>query len=343
MKSKNRIIYIGNRLKGAGLNPTTIDTLGDRLKVDFDIIRASHFKNPILRIIHMWIIILLNAQKSSFLIIDTYSSNAFNYAWTCGAIARLIGLNYIPFLHGGKLPERYKKSKKKCQKYFKGAYKIISPSGFLKVETESKFNVQVDIIPNYLEIEQYSFCQRPNVGEVKLLWVRAFHKIYNPTLVPEIEHGLRRIGFRVSCTMVGPDKDGSLANVKKRALNLNVLDSLHFTGRVSKKEWLNLSSDYSFFINTTNADNTPVSVMEAMALGMPVITTDVGGIPYLFENNREGIMVPPKNATLIVNSIEHLIKNSTLTKEISTNARLKAEKWDWSEVKKLWLEILKYE
>ena len=103
--------------------------------------------------------------------------------------------------------------------------------------------------------------------------------------------------------MVGPDKDGSLSVVKQKATDLDVLDSIYFTGRLSKKEWISKSCDFSFFINTTNADNTPVSVMEAMALGFPVITTNVGGIPYLFINGVEGIQVPANDANAMADAI----------------------------------------
>ena len=52
------------------------------------------------------------------------------------------------------------------------------------------------------------------------------------------------------------------------------------TGILRKAEWIELSKDYDVFINTTNVDNMPVSVIEAMALGMPIVSTNVGGIPF---------------------------------------------------------------
>ena len=80
--------------------------------------------------------------------------------------------------------------------------------------------------------------------------------------------------------MVGPDKDGSLEKTKQYAKEKGVLHRVRFTGGLSKTEWIELSKDYNIFINTTNVDNTPVSVMEAMALGFPVISTNVGGVPF---------------------------------------------------------------
>ena len=80
-------------------------------------------------------------------------------------------------------------------------------------------------------------------------------------------------------TMVGPDKDGSLQTTKDFAKSLGI--TVNFSGQLTKEEWWELASKHDIFINTTHFDNTPVSVMEAMALGLPVVSTNVGGIPYL--------------------------------------------------------------
>ena len=57
---------------------------------------------------------------------------------------------------------------------------------------------------------------------------------------------------------------------------MNLEDSVTLTGRLSKNEWISLSRDYDIFINTTDYDNHPVSVIEAMALGLPIVTTNAG-------------------------------------------------------------------
>ena len=338
MNDKKCIIYLGNRLQKKGLNPTTVDTLGDKLMNDVRIIRASHIGHPVLRLIHMWWTVLRYAQNADYLLIDTYSTNAFTYAWTSAKIAKALGLKYIPFLHGGDLPIRYQKDREKCLSFFNNAYKIISPSGYLKLETETAFDVAVDVIPNYLEFENYPFNHRSKVGEVKLLWVRAFHEIYNPTLAPKVLAKLREMGVESQMTMVGPDKDGSMEKTKKVANELGV--KITFTGRLPKADWLALSADFHIFVNTTNANNTPVSVMEAMALGMPVVTTNVGGIPYLFENGKEGIQVPADDETAMADAIYSLQNDEYKLAEISANARQKAESWSWMEVRKLWLNLL---
>ncbi len=66
-----------------------------------------------------------------------------------------------------------------------------------------------------------------------------------------------------------------------------------FWASVEKSEvpaWL---AKGDIFLNTTNVDNTPVSVIEAQAAGLCVVSTNVGGIPFLLENGKDALLVPP--------------------------------------------------
>ena len=121
-----------------------------------------------------------------------------------------------------------------------------------------------------------------------------------------------------------------------KELNLNV----KFTGKLEKKKWIELSKDYNVFINTTNFDNTPVSVIEAMALGLPVVSTNVGGMPYLIENEIDGILVSPNQSESMSSTIVSIIDDSDKREMIIKNARSKVEKFAWTDVKSLWIKVL---
>ena len=140
--------------------------------------------------------------------------------------------------------------------------------------------------------------------------------------------------------MVGPDKDGSLQKVIDLAKELEVSDSLKITGRLSKDEWIKCSEDYDIFINTTDYDNHPVSVIEAMALGLPVVSTHVGGIPYLIEDNTDGLLVPPDNAGKFTEQIDRLIADKNLVLSLTQNARSKVNDFDWEILKHKWFNLL---
>ena len=140
--------------------------------------------------------------------------------------------------------------------------------------------------------------------------------------------------------MVGPDKDGSMEEVRSRAAQLGVHDRVNFPGRVPKAEvpqWLDRGD---IFLNTTNADNTPVSVMEAMACGLPVVSTHVGGVPYLIEDGKDGLLVPPSNPSAMADAVRQLLKDPVLAGRLSRSAFLKVQRWDWGEILSQWEDLL---
>jgi glycosyltransferase involved in cell wall biosynthesis len=111
------------------------------------------------------------------------------------------------------------------------------------------------------------------------------------------------------------------------------------TGRKSKQEWRELSEDYSIFLSTTNIDNTPISVIEAMALGLPVVSTDVGGVPFIIQSGQNGILYPAKDAQAGANAILSILNDSTLSQNLSSNGRKTVEEWDWEVVKLKWKNL----
>jgi glycosyltransferase involved in cell wall biosynthesis len=335
---KMKLLYLGNKLSSHGLNKTTVETLGENLLEEgFTVVSVSGKKNFFLRFLEMfWV--TLTARNISYLLIDTYSTKAFWYAFICSQIARIRNINYIPILHGGDLPNRLKNNPKLAEAVFKNACQNVAPSNYLKSEFEKYGFTNVVYIPNTIAIENYSFKKRATI-EPHLLWVRAFATIYNPEMAVRVLHQLQAHYPNATLTMVGPDKDGSMETTKALAFELNV--AVHFTGKLSKEAWWQLSSRHDVFINTTHFDNTPVSVMEAMALGLPVVSTNVGGIPYLVENENTALLVNDNDVETMVYQIDRLLQDEVLVKKLSLNGRQLAETWDWKKVKVLWHNLLK--
>lgn len=336
--SSKKLLYIGNKLSKHGYTPTSIETLGtffsnEGFQVDF----ASSQKNKALRFLDMlWKTFQLR-NKADYVIIDTYSTINFWYAFAVSQLCRILRLKYIPILRGGDLPERLKKSPKLCALIFNNAYKNVAPSKYLMHYFELAEIQNLIYIPNTIELKNYPFKLRENIAP-KLLWVRSFAKIYNPKMAVDVFHAIKKEYPEATLCMVGPEKDGSLEETKNYAQQLDL--QVQFTGRLSKEEWIGLSENYDIFLNTTHFDNTPVSVIEAMALGLPVITTNVGGIPFLLEDAVTGILVNDKDQEKMIEAVKLVLNNSHYAKSLSQNARLLASAFDWQEVKSTWSKIL---
>lgn len=284
----------------------------------------------------MCLAIIRYRKWADYVLIDTYSTTAFWYAYFVGSLSKILNIQYVCILHGGNLPQRLLKNPKLCQQLFGSAYKNIAPSHYLLHHFQEAGFTNLTYIPNTIEITKYKFKQREQLNP-KLLYVRSFAHIYNPILALKVLKELLKSYPEAALSMVGPFKDDSINECKAYA-NQHQLP-VTFTGGMQKEEWLAYAQDFYIFVNTTNVDNTPVSVIEAMALGLPVVTTNVGGIPYLIQED-EALLVPPNNVEAMTSAVQQLLENPQLTQQLSLKSRKKVEAFDWQKVKHRWFELL---
>lgn len=285
--------------------------------------------------LHMIMGFLRYRRSASLVLLDTYSTSAFWYAWLLAQMCRAFGIPYIPILHGGELENRLKRSSIASRLIFMNASRIVSPSLFLQSVFRQYGYPEVIFIPNSVQLELYTFITRIDFSP-RLLWVRAFHKMYQPLMAI---HVVKKLTYRYpNCKllMVGQDKDGSLEICKRLAAEYNVSENIEFVGFLPKADWTGRAKNYDIFINTTSADNMPVSVIEAMALGLPVVSTNVGGIPYLIEDGVNGFIVDKNDVDGMVKAVDVICENRDVGHLFAARARRIVEAYDWAKVRHQW-------
>ncbi|WP_040756292.1 glycosyltransferase family 4 protein [Winogradskyella psychrotolerans] len=335
---KKNVLYLGNNLSSRKTNVSYMKGLTQALEGEgFKVVCKSAFQNKIARVLDMVKGTIVYGYRMDNVLIDTYSTQNFYYALLVSQVCRVWRLPYIPILHGGNLPQRLEQNPKLSRMLFQSAKVLVSPSIYLKEAFSKHGFTNVVYIPNSLQLQNYPFTIRP-MDTIRLLWVRSFSEIYNPCLAVDILKDLQDRGYETTLCMAGPDTDGSLAKVKSHAKALGV--TVDTPGKLTKTEWIALAKDYNVFINTTNFDNMPVSVIEAMALGLPIVSTNVGGMPYLIEDGSDGVLVPPNNTKAFVEAILKLKSNPEETQNRVTKAREKVALFDWSLLKEKWKAVL---
>lgn len=335
-----RILYLGNKLKSHGFNPTSIEVLGEKLKELGEVVQVSEYKSPVLRFLDMAKAIYVNKTSTSLVLIDTYSTNGFYIAYYSALICQKLKLPYVPILHGGNLPWRLENSKEKCDRFFNNAAFLVAPSGYMRKKFKQKGYTKIKLIPNQIDLSKFKFKERKSAAP-RLLWVRSFASIYNPLLAIDVINLLTKQYPDAHLCMVGPEKDGLMNACMEKVVGLGIESNVEFAGKKTRKEWFEIAADFDIFLNTTNVDNTPLSVMEAMAMGMCVVTTNVGGIPYLFANHIEGVMVDPNDPELICKEVIKIVDAPEYANHLSCKAREKSKEWDWLFIKQLWEKHLK--
>ena len=335
---KKRILYIGNNLSNPTFTATYISFFSEALKQEgYWVKTASSKDNKALRLVEMLSLIWAHRKETDTVLIDTYGAQNFYYAYSIGKLCQQLKLNYIPILHGGNLRERLEKSPGLTKSLFGNSKINVAPSHFLyDIFIDHGFN-NSRIIPNSINLADYPFKKRERFRP-KLLWVRRFQERYNPMMSVKVLQELFLKYPEAELCMVGPEKDGSLESCQKYAEEHQL--PVHFPGKLKKKEWAALSVDYDLFLNSTSVDNTPISVIEAMALGLPVVSTDVGGMPNLIDHGKDGILVPENDVQAMVQAIDDLLQNQEKAKSIALAANRKVQAFDWNVVKEQWMKVL---
>lgn len=330
------ILIVGNFLSSSLGTRSVCEDFAERLQCSgWSVITTSSKKGRVARITDMIATIWLKRNQYEIAQVDVYSGNAFFWAEAACWTLHQAGKPYVLSLHGGNLPLFSNRWPGRVRRLLNSAAAVTCPSPFLLEKLRYLRNDLV-LMPNPLDLDSFPFVHRKN-PKANLIWLRAFHQIYNPELAPKVIDALRKAFPDVCLKMGGPVKDeSSFSKMKKVAKELGVENRIEICGAISRENIASFLNQGDIFLNTTYFDNTPVSLIEAMACGLCIVSTDVGGIPYLLRHEQDALLVPSNDAESMATAVTRILKEQELGGSISINARSAAEKFDWSKILPQW-------
>ena len=100
-----------------------------------------------------------------------------------------------------------------------------------------------------------------------------------------------------------------------------------------------LYDEADIYLNSSEIDNMPLSIIEAFSCGTPVVTTDPGGIPYILENERTGLLVPQRDPEALAAAAMRLLEDPALAGRVIANARAECERYTWEATRDQWVDL----
>jgi glycosyltransferase involved in cell wall biosynthesis len=337
---RRSVLLVGNFLSFSGRNQSVSEELAARLGAAgwFVVTTSSRF-NRLARLFDMVSTSWHQRHQCEVAHVDVFSGPAFLWAESVCWMLRRVGVPYVLTLRGGNLPAFAQRWSGHVQRLLGSAAAVTAPSLYL-LEQMRSYRSNIRLLPNPLDLNSYRFRLRKR-PQAHLVWLRAIHNMYNPLLALKAMELLDGDFPKCRLTMVGPDKgDGTFGQLQHVIAELGLTDRVSLPGGVPRSEvpkWMNTGD---IFLNTTNVDNSPVSVLEALASGMCVVSTNVGGIPYMLENERDALLVPPDDPEAMALAIRRVLTTPTLAERLSAGARKKAERLDWSAILPHWEVLL---
>jgi len=204
---------------------------------------------------------------------------------------------------------------------------VIVPSSFLQ-RVFAKRSVSAGIVPNILDLERFKFDdKKPFEGDAPHLVVtRNLEKIYGVDTVLNA-FSIIKIQYpnaRLTVAGCGPEEIA----LKAQAEGLSLTSSVTFSGRLEPLQIVALYQDADLLLNASTVDNSPNSLIEALASGVPVVSSKVGGIPDLVEDGKSALLVPPQQPEALADAAIQLLSDKALCKELVQQGKLVAERFD---------------
>ena len=337
----NSLLMVGNFLSAAVGNRGVCEELAERLAVQgWSVFTTSSRPARVARLSDMLFTAWQSRRRYDVAQVDVFSGPSFAWAEAAAWVLRRARKPYVLTLHGGALPAFARRWRSRTRRLLQSAAAVTAPSPYL-AESMQHFRPDLRLIPNGIELRQYPYRCRESV-QPRLVWLRAFHGIYNPAAAVRTLALLRQRGRPAILTMVGPDKgDGSIDEARAAACQLGMNRHVRWVGAVPKADVGRWIDQGDIFLNTATVDNTPVSILEAMACGACIVSTNVGGIPHLLREGRNALLVEPGDPSRMASAVERLLDSPSLAASLSRNAREDSAVFDWSRILPQWHSLLR--
>jgi glycosyltransferase involved in cell wall biosynthesis len=305
----------------------------------YSVISASTFRSRPLRFFHTLIFIIVNHSKYDICVLDVYSQLSFILEFFAGWLNFFLRKPVVMILNGGAIPEFVEQRPWLIRAFFKHASRLVAPSAFL-ADKFLPFGLEVTVIPNGMHLGHYPFQIRSQPSK-RIIWLRSFHHIYQPSMAVEILRILYQADAEFHLTMIGLDKkDGSRQEAERVALDNQLTQNVTFLPQIQKSQVPDMLNQGDIFLNTTIYESFGISVAEAAACGLCVVTTNVGALPYIWKDGKNAFLFPPDDPQAAAAAIRRLFVEPDLAGEISLNGRKNIEQFGWSQVLPQWIDVI---
>lgn len=275
-------------------------------------------------------------------VIHVFANSGWSWQLFSAPVLWLAWLRKTPVIinyRGGEARNYFTKSIKWVRPSINKASVVIVPSGYLK-KVFSDFGIEARVIPNVVNVER--FHPRDNHGRINtqsphLIITRNLEAIYGISTAIRAVALLRQTvpGIQMSIAGSGPQQQELQQLVNQEGLEKNI----RFTGKLTPEKIADLYQRADIMLNPTTVDNMPNSVLEAMASGVAVVTTDVGGIPYLLENNKTALFTEVNNPETMAKQISRLLNEPELYETLVNNGLQEVQQYTWIRIRSLWLAL----
>ncbi|MGH8371271.1 MAG: glycosyltransferase family 4 protein [Gammaproteobacteria bacterium] len=245
--------------------------------------------------------------------------------------ARCFGKRVVLHYHSGEAEDHLLHWGLLVHPWLRLAHQIVVPSNYLQ-RIFSGFGYRTEVIRNVVDTRRFAYRERKKLRP-RLLSIRNLEPHYRVDVLIRAFGLLKENYPDATLVVAGCGSEAAKLRALANALNL---DGIHFTGRIEPESVPALYDQADIFLNAAVIDNQPVSILEAFAAGLPVVTTGTGDIASMVLHGQAGIVVPEADPDAIAAAIERLLKHPSLAIRITQRAKSELNRYSWEWARNQW-------
>lgn len=273
-------------------------------------------------------------------IIHVFSASYFSFllATTPAVLcARVFGKKTILNYRSGEAADHLKTWKRTAIPTIRLFDTIIVPSGYL-VDVFAGYGFNARAISNFVNGEHYRFLTRKPLRRV-FLSNRNFESHYNVSCTLRAFALIQKKIPDARLLVAGNGKEKDKLHRLAGELGLK---NVEFLGAIEPGKMLEIYDRADIYLNSPNIDNMPNSIIEAFSCGLAVVSTNAGGIPYIVENEKTGLLVEVNDHEALATAAIRILESDDLAQNIILRALQECEKYSWEYVRGEWLETYRH-
>jgi len=248
--------------------------------------------------------------------------------WMAAMLKTPVVINY----RGGEAQAFFKKSWRWIKPTIEQSQSVIVPSAYLQRVFDNQRIASV-IVPNILDLERFDFDDNrkredgvQHVAPPHLIVTRNLEKIYGVDTVLRAFELIKtqHDDARLTVAGRGPEEAG----LKALTTSLGLQESVTFSGRLEPEQIAQLYREADVLLNASTVDNSPNSLIEALASGVPVVSSNVGGIPDLVTHGESALLVPPNQPEKMADAALHVLADTELKERLVQQGRTVVARFD---------------
>jgi L-malate glycosyltransferase len=280
-----------------------------------------------------WPLLVREVRRADVVHVFSASYRAFLLA-TLPAIliARVFGRPVVLNYHSGEAPDHLRRSALARRAMRRWVDLNVVPSTFLR-DVLASFDIPAQVVANTIDLQRFSFRPRDPLRP-RILSTRNFDSMYNVAAVLRAFARIQTSRPDATLTLVGTGRQDTELRALAATLGLR---NVTFAGRVHPSEMHRYYADADIYVQTPSIDNMPLSVLEAFASGLPVVSTGVGGVPAMLTDGAHGLLAPDNDDRAVADRVLVLLESPAYARRLAAAAVKSCDQYTWPATRNGWL------